>query len=117
MALVGYSFGADVLPFLVTRLTPEIRARIASVTLLGLSPRASFEFHVDEWLGGRAATEYPTVPEVERLTVPVTCVHGSGERDSACLMLSGGGASVVSVGEGHHFSGEYRRLAEIVLQR
>lgn len=117
VALVGYSFGADVIPFLVTRLTPDVRARVASVTLLGLSTEASFEFHIAEWLGERATTAYRTVPEIERLTVPVTCVYGAGEHDSACSALSGSHISVVSVGSGHHFGGEYGRLAEVVLQQ
>jgi type IV secretory pathway VirJ component len=44
--LVGYSFGADVLPFLVNRLPSSALARISSVSLLGLSDTAAFEFHV-----------------------------------------------------------------------
>ncbi len=117
VTLVGYSFGADVLPFLVARLAPEMKARIAHVTLLGLSPNASFEFHVAEWLGGGPTTDYRTVPEVERLTVPVTCVYGASERDSACPALRGGHISAVTVGEGHHFSGDYRRLGAIILRQ
>jgi type IV secretory pathway VirJ component len=117
VALVGYSFGAAVLPFLVPRLPPDVRDHVVGVTLLGLPDIASFEFHVAEWFGGEPAVESPTLPEVRRMTVPVTCVYGNGERDSACPALRGLGISVVSVGEGHHFSGDYRRLAAIVLGR
>ena len=34
--LIGYSFGADVLPFVVNRLPAELRAHIVSVSLLGI---------------------------------------------------------------------------------
>ncbi len=48
--LIGYSFGADVLPFVVNRLPPELRARVASVSLLGIDAHASFEIRVAEWV-------------------------------------------------------------------
>jgi type IV secretory pathway VirJ component len=113
--LVGYSFGADVLPFLVNRLPAQALARIRSVSLLGLSDTAAFEFHVSSWLGGGGDTRHPTVPEVARMTVPVTCVHGTDERDSACLALKGPHVQILPVGSGHHFGGNYGRLVELIL--
>lgn len=114
--LVGYSFGADVLPFLVSRLSTETRARVAGVALLGLSNTAAFEFHVASWLGGGGNPRYPTVPEVERLTVPVTCVFGADESDSACRSLKGPHVKAVAVGEGHHFGNDYARVVELILK-
>jgi type IV secretory pathway VirJ component len=113
--LVGYSFGADVLPFLVNRLPAPTRARIMGVSLLGLSDTASFEFHVSSWLGGGGETNYPTAPEVARVAAPVTCVHGADERDSACLTLKGPGIRVVSLGSGHHFGGDYQALVDAIV--
>jgi type IV secretory pathway VirJ component len=115
--LIGYSFGAEVLPFLITRLTSDARQRIADVTLLGPGPTASFEFHVAEWLGGSKATAYRTVPEIEKLSMPVTCVQGEGETDSACSSLKGPNITTVTIGSGHHFGGEYARLVDVILRR
>jgi type IV secretory pathway VirJ component len=116
--LIGYSFGADVLPFLVTRLAADSREHVAGVALLGLSAAASFEFHVAEWFGGRSAATYRTVPEVDRITVPVLCVKGGGEQDSACPMLAKrSNVDVETIGEGHHFGGEYARVADAILRR
>jgi type IV secretory pathway VirJ component len=117
VTLVGYSFGADVLPFLVTRLPPDVLSRVSKVALLGLSPTASFEFHVADWFGGGSATAYRTVPEVERVSVPVLCIRGSDEKDSACSSLTGRTISTVTIGEGHHFGGDYRRVADAILHR
>jgi type IV secretory pathway VirJ component len=115
--LVGYSFGADLLPFLVSRLPTDLKARVASVGLLGLSPDASFEFHVSSWVGGGGEPRYATVPEVKRLgALPVTCVQGAEETDSACARLEGtSGVRVVTLPGGHHFGGDARRLADILL--
>lgn len=113
--LVGYSFGADVLPFLVNRLPAQIRDRISRVTLLGLGDTAAFEFHVAEWIGGSPGEEYPTAPEVERVSVPITCVQGAAEDDSACRTVRGPRLRVATVGTGHHFGGEYDRLVDVIL--
>jgi type IV secretory pathway VirJ component len=113
--LVGYSFGADALPFLVNRLPAPALARIRGATLLGLSDTAAFEFHVSSWLGGGGDARFSTVPEVGRMSVPVTCVHGGDESDSACLALKGPRVEVVPVGSGHHFGGRYERLVELIL--
>jgi type IV secretory pathway VirJ component len=44
--LVGYSQGADVLPFAVNHLTPDARRAVASATIMGMSEHALFEFHM-----------------------------------------------------------------------
>ena len=108
--LVGYSFGADVLPFLASRLPAETRARVAGIGLLGLGTQAAFEFHVTDWLGGGGDRRYPTVPEIRRLEgLRVACVEGADEPDSACRSLPAW-ARVVTVPGGHHFGGDYARL-------
>jgi type IV secretory pathway VirJ component len=113
--LVGYSFGADVLPFVVTRLPPELRARVASVSLLGIDAHASFEVGIAEWVGSDAGGA-PTRPEVAALArLPVLCLYGEGEADSICPSLSSPGVVPEQVGRGHHFSGEYARLADRIL--
>jgi len=117
VVLVGYSFGADVLPFLVNRMDAATQARIARLALLGLGTTAAFEFHVAEWVGQNSGSEYPTVPEIERLMVPVTCVRGAGEEDSACGEIGNPRARVITIGQGHHFSGEYARLVDVILER
>jgi type IV secretory pathway VirJ component len=89
---------------------------VASVVLLGPSETAAFEFHVASWLGGGGDSRYRTVPEIERLPVPVTCVFASDEPDSVCRALKGPRLQSVAVGKGHHFSGEYDRLVELMLK-
>jgi len=114
--LVGYSFGADVLPFVVNRLPAELRARVASVSLLGIDSNASFEVSVAGWVGSGDGGP-PTRPEVTALAhVPVLCIYGEGESDSICPGLpAGAGITREQVGQGHHFSGEYATLADRIL--
>jgi type IV secretory pathway VirJ component len=113
--LVGYSFGADVLPFLVNRLPPSMLSLVRSVALLGLSDTADFEFHVSDWISHGGTSQYRTVPEVQRLTVPVLCVRGADEDDSACRTVKGAHITSLDVGHGHHFSGNYAQLVNVIL--
>ena len=113
--LVGYSFGADVLPFVVNRLPPDLRERVASVSLLGIDSNASFEVRVADWVGGDNGGP-ATRPEVARITqLPVLCLYGEGEKDSICPGLSAPGVKLEQVGTGHHFGGEYATLADRIL--
>jgi len=113
--LVGYSFGADVLPFIVNRLPADLRARVATVNLLGLDSTASFEVRISGWLGGDSGGPR-TRPELERVgSVPVLCIYGEGETDSICPELAAGTVTRERIGKGHHFSGEYSVLADRIL--
>jgi type IV secretory pathway VirJ component len=113
--LVGYSFGADVLPFIVNRLPADLRSQVATVSLLGLDSNASFEVSVADWIGSDAAGP-PTRPELANLgTTPVLCIYGEGEKDTICPSLPPAHITSEQVGTGHHFGGEYAQLADRIL--
>ena len=119
--LIGYSQGADVLPFVVNRLSPSLRARVRLAALLGPGRRAVFEFHLSDWLPGGDDDErgLPIQPEVERISaVHVLCVHGADEDpgESLCSDLALGNVQVLELPGGHHFDGDYPRLAASILQ-
>jgi type IV secretory pathway VirJ component len=113
--LVGYSFGADVLPFVVNRLPADLQPQIATVSLLGLDATASFEISVADWIG-TDSSGLPTRPELASLgNKPVLCIYGEGEQDSICPSLQEPHITREQVGTGHHFGGEYSQLAEKIL--
>jgi type IV secretory pathway VirJ component len=113
--LVGYSQGADVLPFAVNRLPDTTKAYVALMAILGMSEHALFEFHVSSWISD--ATSGPaTLPEVNRITgMPVLCIYGEDEHDSLCPKLDPAKFNVVKVKGGHHFDGNYAALADDIL--
>ena len=114
--LVGYSFGADALPFLYNRLPEADRQAVARISLLALSRSADFEVHVAGWLGiDGAAGSLPTAPELARLPVHlVQCFYGEEETEAACTAPELAGAEIVATKGGHHFDGDYGRLAEAI---
>ncbi|MBV6520558.1 MAG: hypothetical protein MNPFHGCM_00675 [Gemmatimonadaceae bacterium] len=86
VVLIGYSRGADVVPFIANRIGQDLRDRIALVALLGMSLRASFEFHwMDLLMESHRPTDLPVAPELERLRGKrMICIYGEDEKDSAC---------------------------------
>jgi type IV secretory pathway VirJ component len=114
--LVGYSFGADVLPAIYNRLPEAERARVVQLSLLGLAPTASFEFHVAGWLGAAGADDRPVLPELARIDPRlVQCVYGVEEKESLCPGPELDAAERIETKGGHHFDGNYRALAEKIL--
>ncbi|HKT74245.1 MAG TPA: AcvB/VirJ family lysyl-phosphatidylglycerol hydrolase [Steroidobacteraceae bacterium] len=115
--LVGYSQGADVLPFAVNRLPPATRSLVVRTALIGISHSASFEFHVTNWIGN-GDDGLPTRPEAERLSPADTlCLYGDTDTDSICPLLNPSHARVVQLTGGHHFGGHYLPLAQLILDR
>lgn len=114
--LVGYSQGADVMPFLLNRLPEATRRRVASIALIGLGKEAFFDFSVSHWIG-QPTGGLPIGPEVGRGHMGrYLCIYGSDEDDSACRTLQGGGLRRVELPGGHHFDGDYARVAGAVVE-
>lgn len=117
--LVGYSLGADLLPFMVSRLSPEATASIERVVLLGPSLSTSFEFHVSDWIDSSPDdSEKPTLPELQKLSkLPVYCVFGEEEEDSLCRQKGLNVSRIIPMKGGHHFGGDYAAIAKLVLEK
>lgn len=115
--LIGYSFGAGTLPATVAALPPAMRARVAQVTLMGFPAQGEFEFHLADWLNASRAPARATVPEVARLgaALPVQCIRGVQESDSACPAIPAGRVQQVVLPGGHHFGGNDAFVAKVIL--
>ncbi|HMA10383.1 MAG TPA: AcvB/VirJ family lysyl-phosphatidylglycerol hydrolase, partial [Steroidobacteraceae bacterium] len=113
VALIGYSFGADVLPFVVNRLPAESFARVAGVAMLEPSDSANFEIHVSNWLPGVETPGLDLVPEMAKLRPPLLCLHGDDVASSICHAAPQ--AVVAQVGRGHHLGGDSGAITERVL--
>jgi len=117
VALIGYSFGADVLPFAYNRLTDEARTDVVQVSLLAFSHSTEFVVHVSAWLGaGPSKDALPNADEAARMPAQlVQCFYGRDEDDTRCPELEQAGVEVVATSGGHHFDGNYDALAARIL--
>ncbi len=117
MLLIGYSQGADTMPFMVNRLPEATHDMVGLTALLGISDNALFEFHVTNWLGDPGGG-VPTAPELRGWSgAPYLCLYGEHDRDAACRQLTGRGGVTVKMSGGHHFGGRYAAIAAQILSR
>ncbi len=116
IVLIGYSYGADVLPFLVARLPDAILRDVQSVILLNPGQYVEFEVRVSDWVGWghRAKDMLPLKPEIERINkTPIFCVYSSDDmRESLCTKLPPNQTRVTcrELPGDHHFNHDYSAL-------
>lgn len=115
--LIGYSQGADVLPFAVPRLPASSRGLVAHTVLIGPGEKASFEFRLSNWVK-RDSGGLPLKPELQKLAAADTlCVYGTNDRDTICPRVPATQVTPVPLPGDHHFNGEYQKLADEILRR
>jgi type IV secretory pathway VirJ component len=100
--VVGYSQGADIGPFMVSRLPSDLRQRVALTALLGPGPMASFRFSILSILHSHTTNGgLPVGAEVARLRgIPVLCIYGSRDRGAICSSLQAQGLARAQVRNG-----------------
>jgi type IV secretory pathway VirJ component len=101
--LIGYSRGACVLPFMVTRLRSDLRARVREIVLLGPDGTIDFKFHAADLVTNLVRpTSLQVLPELEQLRgMKITCIYGSREKSSLCRQLPEGLATCIERPGGH----------------
>jgi type IV secretory pathway VirJ component len=115
--LIGYSFGASLVPVVVNRLPEDICARVDGGVLISPDDEAVFEIHVGDWFGSTHHDEaIPIGPEMEASKVPLVCVHGTDESDSFCLKPQPAQVRVVTLPGGHHYEGDYAALGDLIVK-
>ncbi len=115
VVLIGYSFGADILPFLWPDLSTAARAKVSHLVLLGLSAEASFEITVGGWVGVESREAVPTAPAIKQVRgASVVCVQAGEDTDDPCPTL---GIDAAVLPGDHHFNRDYRKLSALILNR
>lgn len=118
LLLIGYSRGAEVLPFMVARLPENLRRVVVEVALIAPGRAANFTWHAADLLFDvHHQDDLPLGPELERLRgLVVRCLYGRDDTESACREVGGTGIRSIELPGGHHFEGRYEELATIILE-
>lgn len=115
--LIGYSFGADTIPFAYPLLPKAVQDRTRVLGLLAPGRSTSFQVTISGWLG-IGDTGYTVTPAIAALPPEkVICVFGKEDPESACADKSVRAATIVETTGGHHFDGNYTGIAQRFLDR
>lgn len=117
--LIGFSMGADVLPFMVSRLPDKTKSAIADTVFLGLGRTVDFQFHVTNWIGSDN-DGLPIAPELQKLSgMPLLCIYGKDDEDTMCgdlpAQTQATGIEVIELPGDHHFDGDYEKATQLIL--
>ena len=116
--LIGYSFGADILPAAYNGLPPADQALVKQISLMALSNQVDYEVSVTGWLGMASDARKSPVEDIARIDPGLLqCIYGTEEDDDPCPTLKANGIDTVPIVGGHHFDEDYPKLAGLVIDR
>lgn len=103
--LIGYSQGAEIIPFIVTRLPEAMKRRISSAILLSPATTTDFEIHLTNMLGaGNRHNVYKVTDEINSMKgVPVLLIFGSKEKTELPGFFTGSDVKVRKIPGDHHY--------------
>ncbi|HEV8284891.1 MAG TPA: AcvB/VirJ family lysyl-phosphatidylglycerol hydrolase [Chitinophagaceae bacterium] len=117
IVLIGYSFGADVAPFMVTHFSTATVTKINRLILLSPSPKTDFEIHVLQMLGWGKSSGESVPAEINKISKPVTIIVGDDENEFPFSQITIKNKQLIKMPGGHHFDGDVNALCkQIVLQ-
>jgi type IV secretory pathway VirJ component len=109
--LIGYSFGADVAPFIQTNFPNTTLNNLRHTVLMSPSDKTDFEVHVLGMLGFSNSGE--SVPDqINKLSKPLTIIYGSDEKELALKNK----AKVIKLDGGHHYDGHVDELVKKITE-
>lgn len=115
--LVGYSHGANLIPFVADRLPADVAPRITLYAMLGLGPGASFQFHMaDLFRDIRRSSDFPIPPQLVKLRGrPMLCIYGTAETLSSCRAADSTLLARHALPGDHHFNRAYQAIGAIIV--
>ena len=103
--MVGYSFGAEIVPFIVNRLPDYLKRRVTSEVLLSPTANADFEVHLTDMIGLKNShDQYNVIKEINSLrNIRTLIIFGQSENTKLPSFMTGTKISVVKIPGDHHY--------------
>ncbi len=116
VVLIGYSFGADVLPFILNRMQKDIHDKILVSFLMASSGSTDFEIHWADIFGGNSKRDMDVVSQINKLTndkIVIISASDDGHLDLHKVSLKRYTHEVLP--GGHHFDGDTDEIIKVIL--
>jgi type IV secretory pathway VirJ component len=115
LVLIGYSFGADVTPFLYNYAGTPFTKTVKQIVLMLPYTSTDFEVHLTEMIGIATHDAYSVTNEVNKITKPILFILGTEKDQFPVQTLTSKNHVVVTEGGGHHFDDKANKVAAHVL--
>jgi type IV secretory pathway VirJ component len=112
--LIGYSLGAEMVPFIVNRLPEEMKPKVVSTVLLSPDLNTDFEIHISDMFGiGNSHNNYKVVDEIIKMqSASSLVIYGEGEKTKVPELLSGTSVKITRIPGDHHYKFNYSLIIE-----
>ncbi len=112
--LVGYSQGAEIIPFVLNRLPDELKIKVTSTVMLSPEESTDFEIHITNMLGlGNKQNTYDVIAEIKRIKdTRQIVIFGELEKTHVPDLLKGTQVGIVRIPGDHH----YKSNSELIVQ-
>jgi type IV secretory pathway VirJ component len=108
---IGYSFGADVLPFVLNRLPKNFQYDVKTSFILASSGSTDFEIHWSDLFGGNSKRSMDVVTEINKLqNKKIVIIDGTGDHHLDRNLITIKYTYFILPG-GHHFDGDIDEVA------
>ena len=117
--LCGYSFGADIMPYLATRLQPDLLPMLKGIVMMSPDTKADFEIHVSDMLSiGNSHDTFDVLAELRKSKgrVHTVCIFGSEEDQQPAKLFEAAGASIRVLPGQHHYDNDYDAIVKEILR-
>jgi type IV secretory pathway VirJ component len=103
--IIGYSQGAEIVPYILTRLPEDIRLNVKSGVMLSPETKTDFEVHISNMLGvGNSQNTYDVIGEILSVReIKQIIIFGDGEKTTVPDLLKGKGIEIVKIPGDHHY--------------
>jgi type IV secretory pathway VirJ component len=117
VVLFGYSFGADVLPFIISRLSKNIHDHVLISFLMASSGSTDFKIHWSDIFGGNIKRSMDVVSEINKLTNDkIVIITGSDEMKLPLNKITLKKYTHEVLPGGHHFDGDTNEITNVILK-
>jgi len=116
IVLIGYSFGADVLPFVLNRLPKNISNKIKVSFLMASSGSTDFVIHIADLFGSGKRRGMDVLSEVNKISNQKIVILNSSDDKG----LDAGKIKISHITEilpgGHHFDGDIDEIVKVLVK-
>lgn len=115
--IIGFSFGADVTPFVYNRFSNNLKNKIQKIFIIGPSKSNDFKIHLEEYLSQEPKGSLPVIPEINKITqVPVMVVLSDFEYTHFPYqqITLKNNYQMKHIPGDHHYGGNTKMLADFI---
>ena len=117
--LAGYSFGSNIVPFVLNRFPAVLKKSMVLSILISPDQSCDFEIHLADMLNlGLSKGKYDVIKEIKSSDYKnFIAFFGSDESKSKQEAFQQAGIKVEILPGSHHFGSEYEKLADLIVNQ